>query len=134
MELIYTINQIQETAKAIVATMQKGQLYAFYGQMGAGKTTLIKAICQELGVIEEVNSPTFAIVNEYEGNNGAIYHFDFYRINRPEEALDFGLFDYFDSGNICLMEWPECIEPLLPDDTIKIQITVIDDNTRQLKI
>ena len=134
MELIYTINQIQETAKAIVATMQKGQLYAFYGQMGAGKTTLIKAICQELGVIEEVNSPTFAIVNEYEGNNGTIYHFDFYRINRPEEALDFGLFDYFDSGNICLMEWPECVETLLPDDTIKITITVIDENTRKINL
>ena len=134
MELIYTINQIQETAKAIVATMQKGQLYAFYGQMGAGKTTLIKAICKELGVQDEVNSPTFAIVNEYEGNNGTIYHFDFYRINRPEEALDFGLFDYFDSGNICLMEWPECVETLLPDDTIKIKITVIDENTRKINL
>ena len=134
MELTYTINQIEETAKAVVATMQGGQPFAFYGQMGAGKTTLIKAICKELGVQDEVNSPTFAIVNEYEGNNGAIYHFDFYRINRPEEALDFGLYDYFDSGNICLMEWPECIEPLLPDDTIKIQIIVIDDNTRQIKM
>ena len=134
MELTYTINPIEETAKAVVAAMQGGQLFAFYGQMGAGKTTLIKAICKELGVQDEVNSPTFAIVNEYEGNNGAIYHFDFYRINRPEEALDFGLFDYFDSGKICLMEWPECIEPLLPDDTIKIYITVIDDNTRQIKM
>lgn len=134
MELTYTINQIQETAKAVVAAMQNGQLFAFYGQMGAGKTTLIKAICQELGVIEEVNSPTFAIVNEYEGNNGTIYHFDFYRINRPEEALDFGLFDYFDSGNICLMEWPECVETLLPDDTIKIKITVIDENTRKINL
>jgi len=134
MELTYTINQIEETAKAVVAAMQGGQLFAFYGQMGAGKTTLIKAICKELGVQDEVNSPTFAIVNEYEGNNGAIYHFDFYRINRPEEALDFGLYDYFDSGKICLMEWPECIEPLLPNDTIKIQIIIIDDNTRQIKI
>ena len=114
--------------------MHVGQLFAFYGQMGAGKTTLIKAICQQLGVTEEANSPTFAIVNEYESQKGAIYHFDFYRINRPEEALDFGLFDYFDSGNICLMEWPECIEPLLPDDTIKIQISVIDDNTRKITI
>jgi hypothetical protein len=85
-------------------------------------------------VTEEVNSPTFAIVNEYEGTKGVIYHFDFYRINRPEEALDFGLYDYFDSGNPCLMEWPECIEPLLPDDTIKIEISVIDNNTRQIKM
>ena len=133
-ELTYTINQIQETAKAVVQAMHNGQLFAFYGQMGAGKTTLIKAICQELGVTEEVNSPTFAIVNEYEGTRGPIYHFDFYRINRPEEALDFGLFDYFDSGNPCLMEWPECIEPLLPDATIKITITVIDENTRKITI
>ena len=134
MELTYTINQIDNIAKAVVEAMQGRQLFAFYGQMGAGKTTLIKAICQQLGVTEEVNSPTFAIVNEYEGTRGPIYHFDFYRINRPEEALDFGLFDYFDSGNPCLMEWPECIEPLLPDDTIKITITVIDENTRKLSI
>ena len=134
MELTYTLNQISETAQAVVNAMQGNQLFAFYGQMGAGNTTLIKAICQQLCVTEEVNSPTFAIVNEYESQKGAIYHFDFYRINRPEEALDFGLFDYFDSGNICLMEWPECIEPLLPDDTIKIQISVIDDNTRKITI
>ena len=134
MELIYTINQIQETAKAVVNAMKNNQLFAFYGQMGAGKTTLIKAICRQLGVQEEVNSPTFAIVNEYEGTHQTIYHFDFYRINRPEEALDFGLYDYFDSGNPCLMEWPECIEPLLPNDTIKIEIKVIDNNTRQIKM
>ena len=134
MELTYTINQIQETAKAVVQAMHDGQLFAFYGQMGAGKTTLIKAICRQLGVQEEVNSPTFAIVNEYEGTRGPIYHFDFYRINRPEEALDFGLFDYFDSGNPCLMEWPECIDTLLPDDVVNIEITVIDENTRKVTI
>lgn len=134
MELIYTIEQISETAKAFVKAMKSNQLFAFYGQMGAGKTTLIKAICQELGVTEEVNSPTFAIVNEYEGTKKIIYHFDFYRINRPEEALDFGLYDYFDSGNICFMEWPECIDSLLPDDTIKIEISVIDNNTRKIKM
>ena len=134
MELTYTLQQIEQTAQAVVNAMKNNQLFAFYGQMGAGKTTLIKAICRQLGVQEEVNSPTFAIVNEYEGTHQTIYHFDFYRINRPEEALDFGLFDYFDSGNPCLMEWPECIEPLLPDDTIKIHISVIDDNTRQIKM
>ena len=134
MELTYTLQQIEQTAQAVVNAMKNNQLFAFYGQMGAGKTTLIKAICRQLGVQEEVNSPTFAIVNEYEGTNSAIYHFDFYRINRPEEALDFGLYDYFDSGNPCLMEWPECIEPLLPDDTIKIEIKVIDNNTRQIKM
>ena len=136
MELTYTITQIEETAKAVVETIQKqnGQLFAFYGQMGAGKTTLIKAICQQLGVTEEVNSPTFAIVNEYEGTRGPIYHFDFYRINRPEEALDFGLYDYFDSGYPCLMEWPECIDTLLPDDVVNIEISVIDNNTRKIKM
>ena len=134
MELTYTLQQIEQTAQAVVNAMKNNQLFAFYGQMGAGKTTLIKAICRQLGVQEEVNSPTFAIVNEYEGTHQTIYHFDFYRINRPEEALDFGLYDYFDSGNPCLMEWPECIEPLLPDDTVKINITVIDENTRKLKI
>ena len=134
MELIYTLNQIEEAARAVVESMQGNQLFAFYGQMGAGKTTLIKAICRQLGVQEEVNSPTFAIVNEYKGTHQTIYHFDFYRINRPEEALDFGLYDYFDSGNICLMEWPECIEPLLPDDTVKIEISVIDENTRKLNL
>ena len=133
MELTYTLQQIEQTAQAVVNTMKNNQLFAFYGQMGAGKTTLIKAICQQLGVQEEVNSPTFAIVNEYKGTHQTIYHFDFYRINHPEEALDFGLYDYFDSGNPCLMEWPECIEPLLPDDTIKIEITVIDNNTRKIK-
>ena len=134
MELTYTLQQIEQTAQAVVNAMKNNQLFAFYGQMGAGKTTLIKAICRQLGVQEEVNSPTFAIVNEYEGTKSTIYHFDFYRINRPEEALDFGLYDYFDSGNPCLMEWPECIEPLLPDDTIKITITVIDNNTRKIKM
>ena len=134
MELTYTLQQIEQTAQAVVNAMKNNQLFAFYGQMGAGKTTLIKAICRQLGVQEEVNSPTFAIVNEYEGTHQTIYHFDFYRINRPEEALDFGLYDYFDSDNICLMEWPECIEPLLPDDTVKIEISVIDENTRKLNL
>ena len=134
MELTYTLQQIEQTAQAVVNAMKNNQLFAFYGQMGAGKTTLIKAICRQLGVQEEVNSPTFAIVNEYEGTHQTIYHFDFYRINRPEEALDFGLFDYFDSGNPCLMEWPECIDTLLPDDVVNIEITVIDENTRKITI
>ena len=133
MELTYTINQIQETAKAVVEAMQGGQLFAFYGQMGAGKTTLIKAICQELGVIEEVNSPTFAIVNEYMRADGdPMYHFDFYRINKLQEAVEIGLYDYLDSGCLCIMEWPENIEDLLPEETLKVYFTINPDQSRTL--
>ena len=131
---INSLDSIREAAKQFIAAMEDNTVFAFYGKMGAGKTTFIKAICEELGVTDVINSPTFAIVNEYRSDETGelIYHFDFYRINRPEEALDFGLYDYFDSGNPCLMEWPECIEPLLPDDTVKITITVIDENTRRI--
>lgn len=135
MEISYTLQEIDILAKKIVQHINhNNKLFAFYGQMGAGKTTLIRSICKELGVTEEVNSPTFAIVNEYNAHNQTIYHFDFYRINRPEEALDFGLYDYFDSNNICIMEWPENIEPLLPQDTTKIEISIIDTNTRKIKM
>jgi tRNA threonylcarbamoyladenosine biosynthesis protein TsaE len=99
--------------------------------MGAGKTTFIKAICEELGVEDTVNSPTFAIVNEYTAGNGdPVYHFDFYRIKKLEEVYDMGYEEYFDSGNICLIEWPELIDELLPDDVVKVNITVNDDDTR----
>jgi len=107
---------------------------AFYAPMGAGKTTFITALCKALGVEEDaVSSPTFAIVNEYRGGGGAaIFHFDFYRMERPEEALDIGLYDYLDSGCLCLMEWPENIEPLLPEETLRIHICVNPDGSRTL--
>lgn len=103
--------------------------------MGAGKTTLIRALCKELGVEETVSSPTFSIVNEYrDKNDNSVYHFDFYRIEDEQEALDMGVFDYFDSGDLCLVEWPSCIQSLIPDKHLSIQLTAIDSSMRQLEI
>ncbi len=110
------------------------RIIAFYAPMGAGKTTFTAALCKKLGVKEDaVSSPTFAIVNEYRtGDGGMMYHFDFYRINKESEALDIGLYDYLDSGRPCLMEWPENIEGLLPDDTLRVTIKVNPDQSRTL--
>lgn len=109
-------------------------LIAFYAPMGAGKTTFITAVCKALGLQEDaVSSPTFAIVNEYRSAAGeSVYHFDFYRIERMEEALDIGLYDYLDSGSLCLMEWPENIEELLPEETLRVHISVAPDGSRTL--
>lgn len=134
MVIKYSLSEIESVAKQVIAAISGSPHVAFYGEMGVGKTTLIKEICRRLGVTEEVNSPTFAIVNEYEGDKGLIYHFDFYRINTLQEALDFGIYDYFDSGNLTLMEWPECVAQLLPDDTVSVRIELLPDNRRQLTI
>jgi len=121
-------------ATAIIELSQTHKLVAFYGQMGAGKTTLIKQICAQLGVMQEVSSPTFALVNEYETNNQQIvYHFDFYRIKNLEEVYDIGYEDYFYSNNLCLMEWPENIEPLLQNEqVIKVHIKPTRDDSREV--
>ena len=120
---INNLTDLPTAARTFIANMGDSQVFAFYGSMGAGKTTFIKAVCEELGVKETVASPTFAIINEYRDKKGdSIYHFDFYRINKLEEAFDFGYEDYFYSGNICFIEWPELVEPVLPDDTVKIAI------------
>lgn len=121
-------------ATAIIELSQMHKLVAFYGQMGAGKTTLIKQICAQLGVMQEVSSPTFALVNEYETNNQQIvYHFDFYRIKNLEEVYDIGYEDYFYSNNLCLMEWPENIEPLLQNEqVIKVHIKPTGDDSREV--
>jgi tRNA threonylcarbamoyladenosine biosynthesis protein TsaE len=112
-----TIDALPEAAKQIIATGYDYKIWTFYGEMGAGKTTFIKSICNELGVIESVSSPTFSLVNEYKtSNNGVIYHFDFYRIKSIEEVYDIGYEDYFYSGNLCLVEWPEKIEELLANE------------------
>lgn len=126
-------SDLERAAKEFLEKKGDGTVIAFYGSMGAGKTTFITALCNCLGVDDIVTSPTFTIVNEYRDKEGeSVYHFDFYRINRLEEAIDIGLFEYFDSGRLCLMEWPEMIEDLLPEDTLKVKIEVLDENTRRL--
>jgi tRNA threonylcarbamoyladenosine biosynthesis protein TsaE len=120
---IASLDEIGKAAKEFVAAMGDKKVFAFYGKMGAGKTTFIKAVCEELGVEDVINSPTFAIVNEYvDGQGDPIYHFDFYRIKNPQEVLDIGYEDYVYSGHVCFMEWPELIENLLPDDAVKVTI------------
>ncbi|MBR3067297.1 MAG: tRNA (adenosine(37)-N6)-threonylcarbamoyltransferase complex ATPase subunit type 1 TsaE [Prevotella sp.] len=133
---INSLDTIEESAKEFIAAIGDARVLAFYGKMGAGKTTFIKAICHALGVTEPVTSPTFAIVNEYQsspasGLQGApIYHFDFYRIKRLAEVYDMGYEEYFYSGHLCLIEWPELIEELLPDDALRITISEEADGTR----
>lgn len=131
---IKSLDKIDEAAKQFIAHMGQAKVFAFYGKMGAGKTTFIKAVCQALGVEDVITSPTFALVNEYtDGNGNPIYHFDFYRIKKIEEVYDMGYEDYFYSGNLCLLEWPELIEDLLPEDAVKVSITQNDDDTRTVE-
>ncbi len=132
---IPSIDNIQEAARQFVSLMGKGKVFAFYGKMGAGKTTFIKAICKELGVEDVITSPTFALVNEYTAGNGdPVYHFDFYRIKKIDEVYDMGYEDYFYSGALCLLEWPELVEELLPQETVSITITVSDNDARTIEI
>lgn len=130
--LIKSLSDIDAAAEEFLRLTEGRPLVAFYAPMGAGKTTFISALCRCLGVgSDAVGSPTFAIVNEYRSSSDeAIYHFDFYRITKNEEALDIGLYDYLDSGCLCLMEWPENIESLLPEETLKVSISVLDDGSR----
>ena len=132
--VIKGLEDLDRAAEAFLKETEKHSLIAFYAPMGAGKTTFTTAVCKALGVQEDaVSSPTFAIVNEYRGGNGRpIFHFDFYRIDKPAEALDIGLYDYLDSGELCLMEWPENIEGLLPEETLKVHISVQADGSRLL--
>ena len=134
MELqIKNLDEINTVAKEFVNALGNRTVVAFYGKMGVGKTTFIKAVCEELGVTDVINSPTFAIVNEYlSGKGQPVYHFDFYRIRRSEEVLDIGFYEYIDSGCLCLMEWPELIEDLLPEETVRVKITENAYGTRTL--
>ena len=117
------LEQLAEVSDYLLSLRNEADVIAFYGSMGAGKTTLIKNLCHRMGVTDEVNSPTFAIVNEYVTEEGeSVYHFDFYRIKKLEEAYDIGYENYFYSGNLCLIEWPEMIEPLLPEKYIRVEI------------
>ena len=133
---ITSLDNIRESARTFIAQMGDRTIFAFYGKMGSGKTTFIKALCEELGVEDVVTSPTFAIVNEYRSATTAelIYHFDFYRIKKLEEVYDMGYEDYFYSGSLCLIEWPELIEELLPDDAVRVHIEEQPDGKRLLKI
>lgn len=130
---IRNTSDLDRAAKEFLEQIGDNRLIAFFAPMGAGKTTFTTAICKALGVTDPVGSPTFAIVNEYEKADGEpMYHFDFYRINKLSEAIDIGLYDYLDSGFLCLMEWPENIEELLPEETLRVTIKVNPDLSRTL--
>lgn len=131
---INNIDEIAIAAQEFIDQMGDNTIFAFYGKMGAGKTTFIKAVCEALGVTDVINSPTFAIINEYEAGNGdSIFHFDFYRIKKEQEVLDIGYEDYVYSGCLCFMEWPELIEDLLPEETVKVTIEEAEDGTRLIR-
>ena len=133
MEIRFKDEDIKQAARQFVDGMGENTVFAFYGKMGAGKTTFIKAVCEQLGVDDTVTSPTFAIVNEYEAAGGRpIYHFDFYRIKKVSEAYDMGCEEYFYSGHPCFIEWPELIEEVLPEETVDVTIEALPDGERRL--
>lgn len=131
---IESLSDINQVAKAFLEMYEDRQVIAMYGDMGVGKTTFVKAVCEVLGMEDEASSPTFAIVNEYKGDGRNIYHFDFYRINDPEEAYDFGYEEYFYSGNMCFVEWPEKIDDLMPDDALVMKFTEREDGVRLINV
>ncbi|MBS5797940.1 MAG: tRNA (adenosine(37)-N6)-threonylcarbamoyltransferase complex ATPase subunit type 1 TsaE [Dysgonomonas mossii] len=132
---IESLDKIDEAALEFIRAMGDNTVFAFHGDMGAGKTTFIKAVCENLGVSDTINSPTFAIVNEYRSDSGElIYHFDFYRINKIEEVFDFGYEDYFYSGSLCFIEWPEKVDTLLPKDTVNVYVKVQEDGSREVSL
>ena len=133
---IDNLENINLAASRFIDNMSRGRVFAFYGKMGAGKTTFIKAVCEQLGVEDVITSPTFAIVNEYtsETSGDTIYHFDFYRIKKLEEVYDMGYEDYLYSGALCFIEWPELIEELLPGNTVKVTIEEIENGERKVTL
>jgi tRNA threonylcarbamoyladenosine biosynthesis protein TsaE len=133
---VNSVEALAEVSDYLMSLRDEADVIAFYGSMGAGKTTLIKDLCHRMGVTDEVNSPTFAIVNEYITEEGeSVYHFDFYRIKKLEEAYDIGYENYFYSGHLCLIEWPELIEPLLPERYVRVDIALgATDDERIIKV
>jgi len=128
------LSMLQDAAVLLLQNFPEDRVFAFYGAMGAGKTTFIKSICKELGSSDYVTSPTFALINEYSTRDGSvIYHFDFYRIKKLEEAFDLGYEDYIYSGNYCLIEWPEMIESLLPEGVVEVRIMETGKNIRHIE-
>ncbi|MBS1639024.1 MAG: tRNA (adenosine(37)-N6)-threonylcarbamoyltransferase complex ATPase subunit type 1 TsaE [Bacteroidetes bacterium] len=135
MEFVFTLKEIKTVAETIWEAYHTKKIWTFYAAMGSGKTTFIHALCEVLEVTETVSSPTFAIINEYESTiAGTIYHMDWYRLKNEEEAINAGVEDVLNSGNLCLVEWPEKAAQLLPDDVLKITIELINENTRKLII
>jgi tRNA threonylcarbamoyladenosine biosynthesis protein TsaE len=127
------LNEIDRAAASFLEKIGHCKVIALYGSMGAGKTTFTKALCKVMGVTDGVNSPTFSIINEYLKADGSpVYHFDFYRIDKLSEAFDIGFEEYIYSGELCIIEWPEKVEQILPDDTLKVQISVLDDDSREI--
>jgi tRNA threonylcarbamoyladenosine biosynthesis protein TsaE len=125
--------ELKEAAERLLKETEGRRIYALFGAMGAGKTTFVKAICEVLGSTDRVVSPTFTIVNEYTAKEkDPVYHFDFYRINKITEVYDIGIDEYFDSGNFCFMEWPELIEEILPPETVRVNINVMPDDSREI--
>jgi len=130
----YTLEDLPHIASEIISSVTNKKLF-FYGQMGVGKTTLIKEICNQLGVLDSISSPTFSLVNEYNtSNKSKVFHFDFYRIENEEEALDIGIEEYFDTSHWCFVEWPENIENLLPLDVVQIHLSILDVGQRTIQI
>ncbi|CAM1348188.1 tRNA (adenosine(37)-N6)-threonylcarbamoyltransferase complex ATPase subunit type 1 TsaE [Tenacibaculum crassostreae] len=130
----YSLSELRTIAEEVLATASH-KILLFYGEMGIGKTTLIKELCNVLGVEDVASSPTFSLVNEYKTNtNETVYHFDFYRINDEEEAYDMGVEDYFYSNNWCLVEWPENVKNLLPLDTVSVSISLLENGQRNIQL
>lgn len=128
-----SLSDLNVVASKFLRLMRDKKVFAFFGPMGVGKTTFIKALCNEMGVIEIVTSPTFALVNEYQTSSGdIIFHFDFYRINKIEEVYDFGYEDYFYSGNYCFIEWPDKIAEILPENVVFVQMIENEDGSRTI--
>lgn len=132
----FTLENIRKEAELFANKyLKEGRVVAFYAKMGVGKTTFIKELCRVMKVVDPINSPTFAIVNEYNTeDNNTLYHFDFYRIDNVMEAVDFGAEEYFYSGHNCLIEWPELVEEILPEDCLKVKIELLDDDSRQITV
>lgn len=128
------LSKLSSAASRLIEVIGNKRVWLFYGEMGGGKTTLIKAICEALDIDDQASSPTFSIVNEYASPQGPVYHFDFYRIRSEQEALDLGYEEYFYSGHYCFVEWPELIPNLLPDDAAVIHIAVTEDGAREIRV
>ncbi|MBQ9201020.1 MAG: tRNA (adenosine(37)-N6)-threonylcarbamoyltransferase complex ATPase subunit type 1 TsaE [Bacteroidales bacterium] len=133
-KLVFSLNEIGRAARQFLTAAGQCRVFAFHAEMGVGKTTFIKEVCRLLGVNSEVNSPTFAIINEYHSEQGPVYHFDLYRLKQVSEAFDIGCEDYFYSGCYCFVEWPELIEGMLPEDCCHVHIRELPDGRRELSL